>query len=200
MKRYLIARLTTAVFILGCSSGTEVKRISANTVTDVSGRWNDTDSRIVAQKIIDQLLKMPWYREFKKKHPGKKPAIIVGTILNKTDEHIDVDTFVADIQAAIASSGKATFVAGRSMREEVREERADQQIHASQETRKSPGQEHGADYMLKGKISSIIDRSGDVAVVYYKVFITLIDLETNEMIPLRPVEIKKVIDRPEWSM
>ena len=193
--------LTFALLLtVGCGSGPQVKRVSANTVTDLSGHWNDTDSKIVAQKIIDQLMKMPWLGQFRKRHPGKKPVFIVGTILNKTDEHIDVDTFVADIQAALAASGKATFVASRDMRQEVREERADQQIHASQETRKSPGMETGADYMIKGKISSIVDRAGDVMAVYYKVYITLIDLETNEMIPLRPVEIKKVIDRPQWSM
>ena len=188
------------IFNMGCATGPTVKRVSSNTVTDISGHWNDTDSKLVAQKIIDQMLKMPWYQDFTTKHPGKKPRIIVGTILNKTDEHIDVDTFVSDIQAAISSSGKAVFVANRTQRQEIREERADQAIHASEDTRKSPGMEHGADYMMQGKIMSIVDRSGDVMAVYYKVYITLTNLETNEIIALKPVEIKKVIDRPEWSM
>lgn len=187
------------VFV-ACASGPEVKRVSVNTVTDISGHWNDTDSKLASEAMITQVLKGAWLSGFKAKHPNRKPRIIVGTILNKTDEHIAVDTFTSDLEMSITNSGQAAFVAGRGEREEVRKEREEQSVYASQETRKSPGQEIAADYMLKGTISSITDRSEGVMSVYYQVVMTLIDLETSEKVWMGSKKIKKVIDRPEWSM
>ena len=200
---YAIAGVVFSVLFIaaiGCSTGPEVKRVSANTVTDISGHWNDTDSKLVSNYMIREILKGAWLQRFENDHPGTKPRIIIGSIVNKTDEHIAVDTFTVDLEMAITNSGKATFVAGRGERKEVRKEREDQAVYASQATRKAPGQELGADYMLKGSISSITDRAGGVMSVYYQVVLTLIDLETSEKVWMGSKKIKKVIERPEWTM
>ena len=137
MRKRVIGLVMAIGFFYGCYTGPEVKRINPNTVTDISGRWNDTDSKLVSQHMITEILKGAWLQEFKNRHPNAKPRIIVGTILNKTDEHIPVDTFATDLEMAITNSGKATFVASRSERREVRKERQDQAVYASQETRKA---------------------------------------------------------------
>jgi len=85
------------------------------------------------------------------------------------------------------------FVASATEREEIREERKDQDIHASEATRKAMGQEIGADYMLKGSINSIVDVEGKKQVAYYQVDLTLISLVDNRKVWVGQKKIKKYI-------
>lgn len=199
-SRAVGACLLAGVLLGGCgSSMPEVRRVDPNTQTDISGRWNDTDSRLVSEAMIDDCLEGRWLLDFKRAHEGRKPRVIVGTVRNRSLEHINVRTFVADLERAITNSGRARFVASRTEREEVRDERLDQAEHASEETRKEPGREHGADFMLQGEINSTLDRAGGLAAVYYQVNLTLVDLETNEKVWIGEKKIKKVVERGSWS-
>src|SRR3954468_8464451 len=80
--------------------GTSVQRMDAGDVKDVSGRWNDTDSRLVAEEMISDCLARPWYSAAHSAL-GKNPTVIVGTVRNQSSEHISVDTFVEDLQRAL---------------------------------------------------------------------------------------------------
>jgi len=181
-----------AVTLAGCR-GT-VKRISTDEVVDLSGRWNDTDSQLVAEEMIKDVLARPWLSKFLKEK-GKNPTVIVGTIVNKTDEHIATDTFQKDIERELTNSGTVEFVASRIEREEVREEREDQQTYASQDTRKEMYSEQGSDYMLKGVINKIVDAAGGKATFYYEVTMELIDLKRNTKVWIGDKKIKKFISR-----
>lgn len=181
-----------AVTLAGCR-GT-VKRISTDEVVDLSGRWNDTDSQLVAEEMVKDVLARPWLSKFLKEK-GKNPTVIVGTIVNKTDEHIATDTFQKDIERELTNSGTVEFVASRIEREEVREEREDQQTYASQDTRKEMYSEQGSDYMLKGVINKIVDAAGGKATFYYEVTMELIDLKRNTKVWIGDKKIKKFISR-----
>lgn len=182
--------ILAAALLAGCAGS--VRRISPDEVVDLSGRWNDTDSKLTAEKMVDSVLAKPWLTNFTKAK-GKNPTVIVGTISNKTDEHIPVDAFQKDIERELINSGAVDFVASKSEREEVREEREDQQTQASDGTRKEMYQEYGADYMLKGVITKIPDYGGNRAVFYYKVDLELIDLQTSKKVWSEAKEIKKFI-------
>jgi uncharacterized protein (TIGR02722 family) len=191
-RRYpwLHAVLALSVTLAGC--GTQVERIEPEKVTDLSGAWNDTDSRLVSEEMINDMLSRPWVNDFKRS-TGKQPAVIVGTVRNLSHEHINTNTFVNDIQRALINSGRVTFVASRTEREEVRDERLDQDIHASAETRKAMGQEYGADFMLSGQINTIIDMEGRTQVRYYQVDLTLISLTDNRKLWVGQKKIKKEV-------
>jgi len=178
----------------GCSSGTKVTRVDEGLVTDLSGRWNDTDSRMVAETMVKEELVSPWLENYVRAK-SRQPVVVVGTILNRSSEHINVQTFVTDLSRELTNSQKVTFVAGKGEREEVREERREQAAHAREETQKAPGKEIGADYMLKGDISSILDESEGVKAVFYQVDLELIDLENNVKSWFGQKKIKKVVER-----
>lgn len=182
--------ILAAALLAGCAGS--VRRISPDEVVDLSGRWNDTDSKLTAEEMVGSVLARPWLTNFVKAK-GKNPTVIVGTISNKTDEHISIDTFQKDIERELINSGAVDFVASKSEREEVREEREDQQTQASEETRKEMYREYGADYMLKGIVSKIPDFAGNKAVFYYKIDMELIDLQTNKKVWANNKEIKKFI-------
>lgn len=193
--------LTTALLCVaslmvlsGCAKEKKITRIEPEVVTDLSGRWNDTDSRMVAEKMINDALNRPWLNDYTKEK-NRKPVVIVGTIRNRSHEHIDMNTFVNDLSRELTNSGKVVFVASKEEREELREERAEQAAHAREDTQKSPGKEVGADFMLKGNISSILDEADGTKAVFYQVDLEMIDLENNVKTWFGQKKLKKVIER-----
>lgn len=197
------ALLTTAaasvgVLLAGCASKS-VERVSARKTVDLSGRWNDTDSRLVAEEMIKDCLSRPWYTRARAK-TGNPPVVVVGEVSNQSSEHIPVATFVEDLQRALINSDKVSFVASGSERATIRAERADQDSNASEATRKARGQEIGADYVLSGTINSIVDKEGGEAVVFYQTNLKLLDVETNMIVWNGQNKIKKIVKRAKFGL
>ena len=202
---YSLYRLTICTALIGiivfsgCGASKQVTRVDADTTIDLSGRWNDTDSRMVADEIIGDCLSHPWINDHGI-NTGGKPVVIVGGIRNKSMEHIPVATFITDIERAFINSGKVRTVSGASERGEIREERADQGEFAAIETIKRMGRELGADYMMTGEINTIEDREGGDQVVFYQTDLTLTNIETNEKIWIGNKKIKKFIGRDKFKL
>jgi len=177
--------------LAGCS--TKVSRVQSDSTIDLSGRWNDADSRLVAEQMIGECLGQKWL--FKWDSQNKRPIVIIGTITNRSHEHISTEAFSKDIERALLNSGKVNFVASKAEREEMREEKSDQQENASAQTAKSLHEETGADLMMKGTLNSIVDQEGSDAVVYYQVNMELIELESNMKVWIGEKKIKKFVER-----
>jgi uncharacterized protein (TIGR02722 family) len=191
-KAYLIAVLFAAVILVSACKSRKVERIDPTQQTDLSGRWNDTDSRLVSNEMISDAMARPWRTDFTASK-NRKPVIIIGTIKNKTTEHIETETFIKDMEKAFINSGLVSVVQAGEARKELRDERNDQQTFSSEETKKKWGREKGADFILNGVMSSIVDEYGKNKVVYYQVNLELTDLETNEKVWLGDKKIKKAI-------
>ena len=187
---FFIILFTTLLGLAAC--GTKVERVDVEETHDLSGAWNDTDSRLVSEEMINDMLSRPWRQDYTNRY-RKQPAVIVGTVRNLSHEHINVNTFVNDIERAMINSGKVTFVASSQQREEIRDERKDQDLHAREDTRKAMGQELGADFMLKGSINTIIDMEGTTQLRYYQVDLNLISLTDNRIVWIGQKKIKKLV-------
>lgn len=186
--------LVTVIIVTSCGPSRTVSRIDSSEVTDLSGNWNDTDSRLVSEKMIESLSSTDLVRDFMIENE-KRPVIIVGNVRNLTDEHINTNTFIKDIEREIVKSRWLTFVASKVEREEIRDERLEQQIYASEETAKQMLAETGADFMLRGSIDIINDSAGNQLVKYYQVNLELVNIENNEKYWVDSKKIKKVIER-----
>jgi uncharacterized protein (TIGR02722 family) len=181
------------VFGLSACKTTTVERVDTDSVQDLSGNWNDTDSRLVSSRMVADMLKRKWLTNYQVAH-GKNPVVIVGTIRNLSHEHINTRTFIADLERELINSGEVEFVASRAERGEIRAEREDQAANASRGTQNIAGEETGADFMLQGQINSIFDAAKDKQVKYYQVDLTLISLKDNRKVWLGQKKIKKVIE------
>jgi penicillin-binding protein activator len=193
----LVLAAVAGMGLFGCAKRT-VTRVAADTTVDLSGRWNDTDSREVATTMIQEALNAPWVTEWIQK-TGRKPTVIVGVIRNRTAEHIPVGTFVGDIERALVNSGQMSVVATAAERQDLRSERADQWQNATEETAKKMGRELGADFMLGGDIEAISDRAEGQTALYYQVDLTLLNIETNEKSWIGQHKIKKVVQRGRFA-
>jgi penicillin-binding protein activator len=190
MPRYFIP-LTLLSLLFACQTRT-VTRISPDTPVDLSGRWNDSDSRVVADKMINELLSSPKFKEYAAER-AKKPAIVVGSIRNKTSEHIDAGNYIKKLEVAIYNSDIAELVESEEFRDKLRVERAQQQDFADESTVSQWGKEIGADLMLFGEMTSEVDTHNNKRVVNYITTLFLTDIETNKRIWYGQQEIKKYV-------
>lgn len=194
-KTLLIFTLSLSLFVIISCGKKAVTRTAADTTIDLSGRWNDTDSRLVAEEMIQDCLLRPWLINFKTQNNSKAPTVIVGSVKNKSYEHIAVQTFVKDLERALINSGHVQFVADAGARGDVRAERRDQAMHAAAETQKGPGQEIGADFMLQGQINAILDESGGQQVRFYQVELELVNMANNLKAWIGQKKLKKLIEK-----
>ncbi len=192
MKRIVIVSLIASALITQ-SCNRKVTRVNPEKQIDLSGRWNDVDSRMVADDMIKQVLGEKWLNNFTKANPGKKPTVIVGFVKNQSHEHIEAETFIKDIEKAFINSGQVVLIQGGDKRQEIRGERADQQENASTSTMKKWGMEIGADFMMQGSINSIVDSYKRDKVIFYKTNLELTNIQTNEVVWLGDKELKKTV-------
>ena len=193
MRRIFIGTLVvlTIALINGCANLT-ITRVDPNETIGLSGRWNDSDSRLVSEEMIGDLLTSAWIPRYLKAN-DKRPVVVVGLVENKSHEHINSETFIKDVEKAIIRDGNIRLVVAGEKRNELRKERAEQQDYASPETTKKWGKELGADFILQGTINSIVDSYKKQKVVTYQIDLQLTNIETNEVVWMGDKKIKKQI-------
>lgn len=199
MNKLILTILVLSLAVISCRPSQNITRIDPGTQTDLSGKWNDTDARLVAQEMIPDALSKPWLNNFKNKH-DKTPVIIVGNVRNESMEHIDTEVFTKEMERVFVNSGEITVVASRDEREQLRDERIDQQRWASEESTRELARELGADFMLIGNINSIVDEAVDrrTLAVFYTVNLELVDIESNVKVWIGNKKIKKYIERRHY--
>jgi hypothetical protein len=88
MKRIvLLALVAFTVTVTSC--GRKVTRIEPDKQVDLSGRWNNTDSRLTAEEMINDILKANWLVNHLQTKNGNRPVVICGFVVNKSHEHIE---------------------------------------------------------------------------------------------------------------
>jgi hypothetical protein len=186
-----------ALAVASCASqqkptgGTEVKR--TDEAVDLSGEWNDVDADLVAKAMIDECLTSTWVQEWRNAHEQKRPVVRLYPIKNKTNAYIDYRYFTKQIEAAFVRSGVVEVVSSREEAEDAREERADQAMHASDESAKSQGNETGSDFILNGWILAQDDRAEDKEVRAYLTSIEIVDTLSQRKAWVGQKRIKKLL-------
>jgi penicillin-binding protein activator len=191
-SRMIISTVVAAFLLWGCGPSQSVQRVDPDSESDLSGNWNDTDARMVADDMTSDILSAAWLQ-----NEDDSPVLIVGNIRNNTSEHIQTDIFIKEMERAIVNSQRVQIVADPEQREDIRAERSDQQQHASYETAASLAKELGADYMLVGNIDANVDKNldGTQAAKFYTVNLELINVESNNKAWIGNKKIKKMIER-----
>jgi len=204
MRRFFsvfVALFPIFVLFTTCTTQPQVNRVQADTRIDLSGRWNDTDARLVSETLINDCLNSAavaqFIRQYSAQNNGRRPAALVGRFRNDSSEHIDTSIISRAMERAIVNSGLLDFVAGGDTRVEIRNERQDQLLFASDETAASLANETGAVLLLTGSVNSIVDRAGNRTVRSYFVNAELTNIETNRRLWMgENNEIKKEIVQP----
>jgi penicillin-binding protein activator len=184
----------------GCGPKKTVARVASDTQTDLSGNWNDTDARLTSEALINDCFSRPWLKKFTTES-GRPPKVRVRTIVNKTDEHIDAQVFVKNIERAMVNSGDVEVVAqtGSELDSVHGEQDYGASGRVSDESAPSIGNEEGADFVLVGRMASVLDQSGGVKAKFYKITFELISPTSAKKVWMGDHEIKKVIEQARAS-
>ena len=192
--------LILGIFMLTLTAcSTTATRGPMEASVDSSGRWNDTDSRLTAEAMVKDALGRPWSQRFTQVM-GHTPVVVVSPVLNRTHEPLNTQTFVKDLERALVQSGQVQVVADAGQRPEARQERLDQAQHPRADTAKPTGQEPGADFMLQGTITSLMDERDSTRAVFYQVDLELIDIASNVPVWQGQKKVKKVVERSKTTL
>jgi uncharacterized protein (TIGR02722 family) len=192
MKKLFIVSTVAIAALLSSCANRQVTRIDPSETPDISGSWNNTDSRLTAEELIKDISVGKWLNNHVGEK-GKKPVVIVGMVTNKSHEHIEAETFMKDLEKSFITTNKVGLVQSGKKREEMRAEKADMQSNASASTLKKFGLEKGADYILQGSINSIVDAYKKKKTVTYQINLELTNIETNEVVWIGDKKIAKYV-------
>lgn len=184
--------------LAGCASPSKVMRVDPNQPVDLSGKWNDTDSKKVSDEIIPACLNDSWSNKFME-YSGRLPVVMVATVYNKTDEHISADTFISDLERAMIESKRVRVVQGGAELDEIRAIRQGQASYTDPAVRDYLQKELGVDYVVQGAINKISDIDANRRVYYYQVDLELIDLKTTEKVWIGQQKLKKYVEKGYYT-
>ena len=187
-----------ALSLVGCAQApSKVYRVDPQQEINLSGKWNDTDSQLVSEEMIATCINAPWAGRFIDE-TGKLPVLLVGTIYNKTDEHISSDVFISDLERAFIDSQRAKIIQGGTALDEIREIRQSQLSFTEPDTRRFL-RELGANFVMQGKINKIADTDANRVLYFYQVDLELIDIETVEKVWIGQKKLKKYVERANYG-
>lgn len=147
--------------------------------------WSETDMQKVVADLVQSMVN---HHEIAN---AKRPPIVMVTKLqNKTSEHIDTQSIMDMVRVELSRGGRVSFV-DKEAREDVAAEYEYQGSNMSEETKKSKGGQTGADYIVNGRLDSIVQQAGKDKTVYYKVTLNMTNLKTNVIVWTDYKQIRK---------
>lgn len=189
-----VAVTASLVLSVGCG-GTTVTRNDERAVVDLSGNWNAADSTAVADAMIADCLSRPWLENFTKTN-NRVPVVKIGRITVRTNgDVVNTQIFANDLVRALINSGKAEAVASNAENDQAREERKQQDVHASEATRKESFQETGTDFLIIGEINVQDDQAGNVRQKFYSTDLKMTDVKTQKQVWIQSKKINKTVTR-----
>lgn len=137
-------------------------------------QWSETDMQVAVKTLVDSMVAHPSITNAK-----KMPIVMVTNLQNKTSEHIDTQSIMDMVRVDLTNSGKVAFV-DKEARQDISNEYDYQNSGmVGDETKKGPGGQTGADFIINGRLDSIVKEVGKDKSVYYKLTLNLTNLKTG---------------------
>ena len=156
----------------------------------MNDQWSETDMQVVVKSMVESLTKHPTVAQVK-----TPPDVIMNQLQNKTSEHIDTQSIMDMIRVELTNSGKVSFL-DKEARKEISDEYDYQNSGmVSKETKKTAGSQIGADYVINGRIDSIVQEVGKDKSVYYKITLNLTNIKTTRIVWTEQKQIRKTFKK-----
>lgn len=169
--------LVLLVGAVGCGPRQFVKGQYDDNVEDtnlLTDKWSETDMQKAVKELVDSATAHPSIAGAK-----RPPVVMVTRLQNKTSEHIDTQSVTDMFQVELMRSGKVAFV-DKAAREDMAEEYDYQDSGmVERESKKGKGGQVGADFIMNGRLDSIVQEAGKDKTVYYKLTMNLTNLKTG---------------------
>jgi len=158
-------------------------------------QWSETDMQTTVKKLVASMVNS---RSIAKAQTP--PIVMVTRLENKTSEHIDTQSVMDMVKVELGRSGAVQFV-DKEARDDVASEYEYQDSGMMDaKTQKTKGKQVGADFILNGRLDSIVKEVGKDKTVYYKITLNLTNLSTNISAWQDQDQIRKVFKKRRISM
>ena len=188
-KLFIVSGFLVSFALGGCSSrefvkGDYDKNIdNPNLLTD---KWSESDMQAAVKDLVNSAVSHPAIAAAQ-----RPPIVMVTRLQNKTSEHIDTQSITDMFTVDLMKSGKVTFV-DKAAREDIAEEYDYQDSGmVNRETKKEKGGQVGADFIMNGRLDSIVQEAGRDKTVYYKLTMNLTNLKTGLIVWTDHKELRK---------
>lgn len=190
MKNSILTAIALAslTFLSSCGPKAFVKGQydDVNRQNLLNDQWSETDMQVVVKSMVDSLVKHPTVAGAK-----NPPDVIVTQLQNKTSEHIDTQSIMDMVRVELTNSGKVSFL-DKEARKDISDEYDYQNSGmVSPDTKKTAGGQAGADFIINGRLDSIVQEVGKDKSVYYKLTLNLTNIKTSRIAWTGQKEIRK---------
>ncbi len=181
MKKFILCLLALASMSMMTACGPKAfvkgEYEDVEKENNLNDQWSETDMQKVVQELVSSMVAHPAISNAK-----RPPIVMVTKLQNKTNEHIDTQNIMDMVRVDLQNTGRVAFV-DKEAREDVAEEYNYQNSGmVSEDTKKGPGGQTGADLIVNGRLDSIVQEVGKDKSVYYKVTLNITNLKTNVIV------------------
>ncbi|OFZ29474.1 MAG: penicillin-binding protein activator LpoB [Bdellovibrionales bacterium RIFCSPHIGHO2_01_FULL_40_29] len=193
MKKVLLTTVVVSIFGLSACGPKAFVKGQYDDVTKenlLNDQWSETDMQVVVKAMVDSLVQHPSISNAK-----KLPIVIVTNLQNKTSEHIDTQSIMDMVRVELTNSGKVAFI-DKEARQDISDEYDYQNTGTvSAETKKTPGGQIGADFIINGRLDAIVQEVGKDKSVFYKITLNLTNLKTSVITWTNHKQIRKTFKK-----
>jgi uncharacterized protein (TIGR02722 family) len=180
--------LSMVMVVQGCGPKAFVKGEYDNVEKEnnLNDLWSETDMQKTVHDMVISLSNHPAIANAK-----RPPTVMVTQLQNKTSEHIDTQSVMDMVRVELMRTGKVAFI-DKEAREDIKSEYDYQNSGmVSEETRKGPGGQIGSDFILNGRLDSIVQEAGKDKTIYYKITLNLTNLKTSAIVWSENKQLRK---------
>ncbi len=140
----------------------------------LNDQWSETDMQNAVKDLVGSATQHQAISSAK-----RPPIVMVTRLQNKTNEHIDTQSITDMMRVELSRNGRVQFV-DKEARDDIKDEYDYQGSGmVSRETQKGAGGQIGADFILNGRLDSIVQQAGKDKTVYYKLTMNMTNLKTG---------------------
>lgn len=165
-----------SVFAVGCAPKAFVKGTYDDPEREnlMNDQWSETDMQKTVKDMVASMLAHPAISAAK-----KPPVLMVTQLQNKTSEHIDTQSIMDMVRVELMKSGKVVFVDKEARGDVADEYNYQNSGMMEKESQSGPGKQVGADFIVNGRMDSIVQEVGKEKTVYYKITLNMTNLKSN---------------------
>lgn len=198
MRFLSVFLLAILVLATGCGQKAFVRGDYDENVNEanlLNDKWSESDMQRAVQDLVASAANHYSIRR------AKKPPIVMMTRLqNKTSEHIDTQNIMDMMRVELMKQSGLSFV-DKEARDDIAEEYEYQNSGTtSAATKKGPGDQVGADFIINGRLDSIVQQAGRDKTVYYKLTLNMTNLKTGLIIWSDYKQIRKKYHKDRFGL
>jgi penicillin-binding protein activator len=174
MKGILAAIIALAISACGPKAFVKGEYDDVERENLLNDQWSETDMQKAVKDMVSSMMGHPTIANAK-----SPPVVMVTNLQNKTSEHIDTQNIMDMVRVELMKSGRVTFIDKEARGDIASEYEYQNSGMTSEETKKGPGGQTGADYIINGRLDSIVQEVGKDKSVYYKLTLNLTNLKSS---------------------